>query len=222
MDGKINVPGEIALLAGIALTSLGVILMVKADFGISTVMSLPFSLSCMFTEISFGSWNLIYQASLLVLLVVITRRFKIGYVVSVLLAAGFGLTLDLFRSVMGDLPGDLPFRFLYLVASYPIICLAISLMIGSKVPLMVADAFIYDLTTHFQVTYRRMKTMFDVSCVAISVGATLAALGYIAGVGLGTVVMALLTGAGVHAMNGVLRRTVEIKPWSKRLERMAK
>lgn len=222
MKNKLTLPGELSLAIGLVMISIAVPLMVRAGFGISTISSLPFALSAIGDQISFGAWNLIFQACLLVILLAITRRYKSGYVVSILLSALFGLTLDLFSRMLSGLPTDLWMRVMYLAASYPIMCFAIALMVGSKVPVMVVDAFISDLSVHFQVTFRRMKTLFDIICVVLSVAASMAFLGNLAGVGVGTVLLALLTGSGVHLANIALNKVIIIRPWSKTLSRMAR
>lgn len=221
MERRYKIPGEASLVAGLLLISFAIPLMVRAGFGVSTISSLPFVLSKIINEISFGIWNPIFQICLLVILVAITRRFRSGYLISFMIAAGFGLSLDLFSGMLSMLPTDLGSRLLYIIASFPIMCVAISLMIGSKVPLMIVDAFINDLTAHYHVTYRRMKTIFDISCMSLSVALSLAFLGHLEGVGIGTIVMAFITGAGVHAANKAISKVMIIEPWSKRLSRMA-
>jgi uncharacterized membrane protein YczE len=222
MGKQIKVPGEVALATGILLISFAVTLMVRADFGISTISSLPFVLSRIFDEISFGTWNLIFQICLLVILVAVTKRSKSGYIISFLFAAMFGFILDLFGNFLAGLPTDMALRLLYSVVSYLIMCVAISLMVGSKVPLMIVDSFINDLMNFSQVTFRRMKTLFDIVCVTLSVALSLALLGSLVGVGVGTVVMALITGIGVQTASRAIKRVIIIEPWSKRLGDMAK
>jgi uncharacterized protein len=222
MEKKINIPGEIALSIGVLLTSFAVTLMVRANFGISTMMSLPYVLSRIFAEVSFGTWNLIFQTCLLVTLVTTTRRFKSGYVISIVFAAAFGFVLDLFANALIGLPGDLTFRVFYFMAGYLLVCVAISFMIGSKVPIMITDSFIHDLAIHFKVTFGRLKTLFDIVYVTFAVCFSMAFMGGLVGVGIGTVIMACITGSGVHAATNVLRRMLVIEPWSKRLGDMAK
>jgi uncharacterized protein len=222
MERKITIKGEASLATGLLLISFAVPLMVRADFGISTISSLPYVLSRIIDEISFGVWNPIFQVCLLFLLVLITRRFKSGYVVSFLIAALFGISLDFFTNVLFGLPTDLWSRLLYIIVSFPIMCVAIYLMVGSKVPLMMADSFINDLSTHLHITYRRMKTLFDIACMALSVALSMVFIGHLVGVGIGTIIMAFITGSGVHAANKVISRVIIIEPWSKTLGDMAK
>jgi uncharacterized membrane protein YczE len=87
---------------------------------------------------------------------------------------------------------------------------------------MIIDTFINDLTIHFHVTYRRIKTLFDITCLALSVILSMVFFGHLVGVGIGTVIMAFITGLGVHVVNTTLSKVIVIKPWSSRLGGMVK
>jgi uncharacterized protein len=222
MDRRITIPGELTLAGGLMLVSFAISLMVRAEFGISTISSLPFVLNNIFQEISFGTWNLIFQTCLLILLLAITRRFRTGYVISFFMSVSFGIILDFFISLLSGLPSDLWLGLLYFCISYPIMCLAIAMMVGSKIPLMIVDAFPNDLSIYFHVTYRRIKTMFDIVCLVLSVALSVAFLGNLVGVGIATVILAFVTGWGVQAAHRALSRVFIIKPWSNTLGKMAK
>ena len=53
--------GELALMIGLIFNSLATTLMVKSGFGISSISSVPYTLSLIFDEITYGSWNYIFQ-----------------------------------------------------------------------------------------------------------------------------------------------------------------
>ena len=222
MKMKYTLPGEFTLLAGVMMISFAITLMVKADLGISTISSLPYVLSVAFPQISFGIWNPIFHVALLIVLVVITKRIKTGYAISLLMSAAFGLVLDMFGRLLSPLPVDMEFRLLYAVASYVVMCFAISLMVNSKVPLMAVDAFINDLTQHYHVTFRRLKTIFDITCLALSAIFSFLFVGELVGIGIVTIVMAFITGSGVHLATRILNKVFVIRPWSSTLANMAR
>ena len=56
---KLHLSGEIALLIVLLINSLGVDLMSKSEFGISTISSVPLIFSTAFPVFSFGTWNCI-------------------------------------------------------------------------------------------------------------------------------------------------------------------
>jgi uncharacterized protein len=220
MERKIKIPGEVSFVIGLLLVSFAIPLMVIAGFGISTISSLPFVFSQIFDQISFGIWNPIFQLGLLILLLVMTRKFKSGYVISIVLSVVFGMILDVFTHLLSGLPTELWQRILYFIVSYVTMCVAISLMVGSKIPLMIIDTFINDMTIFFHVTYRRIKTLFDIICVTLSVILSMVFLGHLAGIGIGTVLLAFITGMGVHVVNTIQSRMIIITPWCKKLGEM--
>jgi uncharacterized protein len=222
MDNKITLPGEVTFVAGLLLVSFAISLMVIAGFGISTISSLPYVLSRIFSQISFGIWNPVFQIGLLFVLLAITKRFKSGYMISIVLSVLFGMILDFFVHTVAGLPTEFWERLLYFIAGYPLMCLAIALMVGSRIPLMIIDTFLNDLTIYFHVTYRRIKTLFDIICVVLSVILSLAFLGHLEGVGIGTVILACITGLGVHVVTTLLSKVIVIKPWSSKLGGMVK
>ena len=222
MDKKISIPREVSFVAGLLLVSFAISLMVIAEFGISTISSLPYVFSCIVNKISFGNWNPVFQIGLLVMLLAITKRFKSGYMISIVLSLLFGIVLDFFTNALANLPTEFWQRLLYFVVGYLSMCVAIALMVGSKIPLMIIDTFLNDLTIFFHVTYRRIKTLFDIICVALSVIFSMAFLGHLVGVGIGTVILACITGLGVHGMNTILSKVIIIKPWSSKLGEMVK
>ena len=152
MDKKITIPGEVSFVAGLLLVSSAIALMVIAGFGISTISSLPYVLSRIFSQISFGIWNPVFQIGLLVVLLAITKRFKSGYVISIVLSVIFGMIVDFFTNALAGLPTEFWQRLLYFIVGYLIMCVAIALMVGSKIPLMIIDTFLNDLTIFFHVT----------------------------------------------------------------------
>ncbi|MEI6796518.1 MAG: DUF6198 family protein [Methanomassiliicoccales archaeon] len=221
MGRKINIYGELSLMIGILLISLAVSLMVRADVGLSILASLPFALTTIFPDIAFGTWNIIFQISILAILLAITRKFKSRYLVSLIIATAFGYIAGFFMSALVGLPSDPWCRFVYFALGYLCCCFGISFMVASKVPLMINEAFLFDLSRHFHVTFRRMKTLFDISVVSLSILLPMIFLGHLAGVGIGTILMAMMTGAGVHETSRIISKIASIKPWSKMLGRMA-
>ena len=57
---KKYLPGELALCIVLIINSLGVCLMAKSGFGISTISSVPFVFNKVFPSLSFGTWNYIF------------------------------------------------------------------------------------------------------------------------------------------------------------------
>ena len=69
---KFHLAGEVALLIVLLINSLGVDLMSKSGFGISTISSVPLVFSIAFPLFSFGTWNYIFQTLLVITLMILS------------------------------------------------------------------------------------------------------------------------------------------------------
>lgn len=87
---KFHLAGEIALLIVLLINSLGVDLMSKSGFGISTISSVPLVFNIAFPVFSFGTWNYIFQTLLVIALMILKRSFCPGYLFSFVVGIGFG------------------------------------------------------------------------------------------------------------------------------------
>lgn len=186
--------GELALLAGITILSMGITLMIKSDFGITPVASLPFVLSKIITLISFGTWNYLLQIATIILLVVLTRNIKTGYYLSLFIVIGFGYMLDLFEYLSVYLPVNLPLQIVYYILGFLGVAFGVGMLIKSCMPILPFDAFVRDVSSHFDLSVKFVKTSFDLSCVVLAILFGIIFLGNIEGIGLGTLICALLTG----------------------------
>ena len=72
---------------------------------------------------------------------------------------------------------------------------------------MPQDLFIREISAHFSLPFKVVKTVFDLSCVSLSLAVAFLALGRIVGVGAGTLVSALITGKCVDAVKRRLLST---------------
>lgn len=70
------------------INSLGVDLMTKSGFGISTISSVPLIFSTAFSFLSFGTWNYIFQTLLVITLMVLKKSFCPGYFFSFVVGRG--------------------------------------------------------------------------------------------------------------------------------------
>lgn len=209
---KIRVPGELFMVSGLFLVAFSISLMVNLGFGISTISSLPYALNLIAPDISFGVWNLMFQTTLYVILVVVTKNVQMIHIVSFIMVILFAALLDLTGKAVSTLPDEPYLSAVLFACGFITMCLGIALMITSKMPLMIIDMFSNNLASHFRISFRRVKTMFDVSCLAVSAAVSMSFLGNLAGIGIGTVLMSILTGTFVQAFGKLLRGRFDARP----------
>lgn len=197
--------GETALLLGLVFNSFASTLMIKSQFGLSSITSVPYALSLAFDKLTYGTWNYIFQCTLIAILVIATRKFKIGYIISFFLAIVFGYLIDFFNStIIQILPNGLLLNTIYFIVSFSMISVGMSLLLNCNTPVLPVDTFTRDLPAHFNIPYKRSKTTFDLSCLAVTIIISLIFLKRLVGIGIGTVVCAFITGKVVSCINSFI------------------
>ena len=205
--------GELALFMGLIINSFANTLMVKSGFGISSISSVPYTLSLVFDNITYGSWNYIFQCVLILILVLITKKFKVGYIVSFFLAIVFGNMIDFCNIfIMQKLPNNIIYNIIYFLISFSMLSVGMSLLLKCKTPVLPIDTFTRDLTEEFNINYKKVKTVFDLSCLATTIVLSVVFLKGFEGIGIGTVICALITGKVVSFVNSFVDEHFYFKP----------
>lgn len=189
--------GELILVLAVCINSLGVVLMLYSGAGISAISSVPFAFSEVFPKLTLGTWTYLFQGLLVLSLMVMRRRFVPPYLFSFVVGFVFGELLDVHELWIGVLPTALPWRILYFVVSYVLICIGIALSNRCGLPIVPTDLFPRELSDITGVGYPKIKIGFDVICLAVTAGMTFFCLGHLDGLGIGTIVAAFTMGKGV-------------------------
>ena len=198
--------GELALALVAVFNSFMVVLLLHSGFGISTVSSVPYTLSRLVPALSLGTWNYLFQSALVVSLMVVRRRFVPLYLLSFVVGIVFGVTMDLHQAWVQLLPQTLPLRVVYLAVSLVGMAFGISLSNHCKLPIIPTDLFPRELTLIFHLPYRAVKTTFDLLCFLFTAGLSLLFFRDLEGLGAGTVLSALLIGSIVAKFDCLLDR----------------
>lgn len=212
MDKKIDdgekkvLRGEAALAFAVIINSFGVVLMLYSGSGISAISSVPFAFSEVLPSLTLGTWTYIFQGLLIMSLMIMRRRFVVEYLFSFVVGFVFGEMLDVHELWVGVLPDGLAWRVLYFIVSYLLISFGIALSNRCQLPIIPTDLFPRELSDIIGASYPKVKIFFDVSCLAVTGVMTLAFLGHLDGLGLGTILAAFTMGKAVGAMGSWLDR----------------
>lgn len=198
--------GELALLVAVCINSFGVVLMLYSGAGISAISSVPFAFSEVFSKISLGTWTYLFQGLLVLSLMVMRKKFVPSYLFSFVVGFVFGELLDVHELWISVLPTALPFRFLYFVISYVLICIGIAISNRCKLPIIPTDLFPRELADITKAGYPKIKIGFDVACLAVTAALTFFCLGHLEGLGIGTILAAFTMGKGVGIVGTLLDR----------------
>lgn len=198
--------GELALAVAVIINSFGVVLMLYSGAGISAISSVPYAFSEVLTFFSLGTWTYIFQAGLILSLMVMRRRFVVSYLFSFLVGFVFSELLDVHELWINVLPKSLGWYIVYFVISYLLICLGIALSNRCGLPIVPTDLFPRELAQITNISYPKIKISFDAICLIITAGMTFLFLGHLEGLGIGTVLAALTMGKVIGIVGDWLDR----------------
>ena len=185
---------ELVYPIALVLISLGVTLMVRARFGISVASSVAYVISLAFPVFTFGTWSFIVQGFLILLLMGLIRKVKISFLMSFLVSVAFGKLVDLFSAWVAGWSELLLPRMSYYTAGILLLTLGIALFVDTGLPPNPYERFVNDLSRHLGVPFRKVKTIYDISSVAVASVFLLLFVHRLAGIGPGTVIAALANG----------------------------
>ena len=192
---------ELAYVLGLVFVALGVVLMEKADFGVSMVVAPAYLLyrwiSPVWSFFTFGMAEYCLQAILLVIMVLVIRRFRLSYLFSFVTAFLYGLILDAFMGLGVLLPSDAVWqRAVYYVIGMLFCSAGVSAMFHTYISPEVYELFVKEVSAHFHININHFKTAYD--CTSCLIGVILSFLafgfGHFEGVKAGTVLCALING----------------------------
>lgn len=192
---------ELAYVLGIVFIAWGVVLMEKADFGVSMIVAPAYLLyrwlSPTWSFVTFGMAEYCLQAALLMVMVLVVRRFRVSYLFSFVTAVIYGFVLDGFMLLGAILPvGALWQRAIYYVLGMLFCAAGVSAMFHTYISPEVYELFVKEVSARFDVNINRFKTAYD--CVSCLVGVVMSFLAFgfwhFEGVKWGTILCALING----------------------------
>ena len=216
---------EAAYILGIVILALGTALMEKAAFGMSMVVSPAYILHVKISQnlpfFTFGMAEYTFQALLIVILGILTRRFKLMYLFSFVTAVIYGFTLDGGMLLCAGLPADgIIWRILWYILGMVLCSLGVALLFHTYIAPEAYELFVKVIANGRGWEISRVKTVYDCVSCAVSVILSFAFFGFgtFIGVNWGTVVCALVNGSIIGACSGLLKRHfnfADALPWRK-------
>lgn len=211
-EPKKTIGGELALLVAVMINSFGVVLMLYSKAGISAISSVPYAFSLAWPKLSLGTWTYLFQATLIISLMIMRKKFVLNYLFSFAVGFVFSEFLDLHELWIGILPTGLAWQVLYFVISYLLLCIGIAISNRCGLPIVPTDLFPRELAQITKVSYPKIKIGFDVICLVITACLTAVFLGHLEGLGIGTILAAFTMGKGVGIAGDLLDKKVSFHP----------
>lgn len=215
---KITYYSELTYIIGLATIALGVTFMEKSDFGVSMVVAPAYVLHRKLVLLNpfftFGVTEMFTQVAVLLLIILITRKFRVAELFCFVTAVIYGLILDGWIALFANLPTDtIVYRAIYYVAGMLICSLGVAQVLHTYVPPQSYDLFTKNVSRHFNKPIRTIKTIYDLSSLTIALILSFLFFGFgtFIGVKLGTLFCALINGTLIGFFVKLLDKTCEFK-----------
>ena len=180
-------------LVGMMMLAAGLVLNTKTGLGTTAINSVPYCLS-LFTGFTMGTLTSIMYLLFVVIQVVIRRRLRLQEVLQLPLAVVFGWVMDWYDRLFAFQAGGIIQASAMLALAIGLISLGVILTVSMDLVPNPADGFTNTIAGVLRVPFSRVKNIFDISMAVLACIVGLVGFGQIAGVGMGTLISALLVG----------------------------
>ena len=237
---KISHSSELLWLMGIVFVALGVAICSKADLGVSMIAAPTFviqeAVSPLWSGFSVGVVEYLVQGLVLVILCVTVRRFNWRYLLAFAVAVVYGYTMNFFLWILGGVSFDAAWlRWVMLLVGDVLVALGVACFFHTYMPLQVFELFVAELADRYKLNIHRVKTVFDLTLLAVSVSLALILFGDIGSydwksvgyssfhsIGLGTLVTTAINSPLISLMSRLIKRIFEPSARFPKLEQLLK
>ena len=216
--GKKTFYTELAYVFGIVFVAFGVAFMEMVDFGVSMVVAPAYILHLKLSEtwsfFSFGMAEYTLQAVLLIVMMIVLRKYKLSYLFSFVTAVIYGFVLDLcMAAVSGIVHETMVARILYYALGMVLCAIGISLFFHTYIAPEVYELFVKEVSAKFNVEIHKFKTCYDIcSCLeGVILSFCFFGLWVFKGVKWGTIICALINGSIIGLCSKFFDRFFEFK-----------
>lgn len=237
---KLPRSSELLWLFGIIFVALGVAICSKANLGVSMIAAPTFVvqefIAPLWSGFSVGVVEYLVQGLVLIVLCVCVRRFNWRYLLAFLVAVIYGYTMNLFLWLMSGVTFDAVWlRWVMLIVGDTVTAFGVACFFHTYMPLQVFELFVAELTDRYRLDLHRVKTVFDISLLVISVSLALVLFGDVAefdwrtiyynsfhSLGLGTLVTTLINAPLINFMSRIISRVFDDSARFPRIEKALK
>ena len=209
---------EISYILGLVIMAFAAAFTEKANFGMSMVVAPAYILHLKVSEFlpwfTFGVAEYVFQGLLIIITVLIMRKFKISYLFSFVTAVIYGTLLDGAMALISTLPENtFAIRILWYILGTVLCSFAVSLFFHTYISPEAYELIVKEIAQKFNFNINKVKTSYD--CISVVLGIIMSfaffGFGVFKGVGVGTVFCALINGFLIGRFSKLLEKHFDFK-----------
>jgi uncharacterized membrane protein YczE len=178
---------------GLLLMALGIVLIKKAEIGISPISSIPAALSNI-TRFTMGNLTIVFHGLCILAIIIMMRRLTVKVALLFPLGVAFGYMIDMFMYILPDLQLSFLLRCCLYFAGIVLTAVGMVMIVGTKLMLPGPDAMVQQVSEQFHFPLAKVKVTGDMLWVAVTLIIELACTRHVVSIGIGTLASMLLTG----------------------------
>lgn len=191
---------------GVLINSFGIALITKGALGTSPISSVPYVLSLQFSSFSFGMTTfLINSIFILIQIVLLKKNFKplqfLQFGVNIL----FSSFIDFSMSLLSFLElSNIWMQLIVLVLGCLVLAIGINFEVAPKIMFVPGEGAVQAISDTFHTNFDKTKVAFDTTLMGIALLLSFLFFGHLNGLGIGTIISALIVGLFVNGVRNIL------------------
>lgn len=196
----------LAFFSGLIINSFGIVFVTKGALGTSPISSTPYVLSLQFPNVSFGMFTFIMGTLFVFAQIALLRRdFQPVQFLQIPANALFSAFIDIANALLADLTTtSLPLQIGLTVFGSAVLAVGVSIEVAPNTIFVPGEGIVRAIAAVGKFRFGTTKNCFDLTLVAIALVLSFIFFGEIRGLGIGTVMAALIVGPTVNLVNAHL------------------
>lgn len=196
-------------ICGIFIIALGGILAIKSNLGASPVSSLPLSISRV-SRLSLGTATIVlFTFYVLVQIILLRKNFNKVQLLQIVFAILFGQIMNLFNSIINIEVNHFYIKIIICLLSFFITALGVFITITANIVPIAPDGLVQVISLKSGIDFGKAKSYFDCVVVILSITLLLINGKSLEGIGIGTILSAILVGRIVFIINKYFKKALE-------------
>ncbi len=211
MSKKEKIKRYLVFVMGLFISSFGVSFVTKANLGTSPISSIPYVLSLKFAW-TLGIFTIAFSCLLIVLQIfILGKKFKLESLLQIPVSIAFGLFIDFSMNLLKWLePDHYGTKIVSLLIGCIILGFGVYAEVIADVVMLPGESFVRAVTIRFLTEFGITKVCFDASMTVIAGVISFIYFGKLNGVGVGTVIAAILVGFIAKGFGRLLKKIPDI------------
>ena len=190
-------------IAGMIFVSLGIVLCVKCELGVSPISSVPYVLGYL-TPLSFGTLTMLFHLFNSIIQYILEKKLvNIKVLLQVPVAFLFGIIIDFFKNSMSFNAENVIFKIVLMIMSIIFTALGMHFMLSMKLVQNPPDGTVNILAHLLNKNIGTVKVCYDIIMVIISVILGFIFLHDLKGFGIATIFSAIFVGKTLTLMKKI-------------------